>query len=134
VNTVPGEVKFSLDVRARTDEVLGKVEAEMKAEFEKLRQGEALVEGEVRSQKADCEIEWKDDFRSPAVHFNKECIDCVEESCAEIFGSKTSSLISPMVSGAGKFSHIGVCTAVPCQTPYLPLSTEYRVIRKRGKS
>ena len=94
VNTVPGIVKFSLDIRAAEDERLMAMEDEMKAEFEKL------------AKEGGCRVEWRLDAPSKAVKFHDDCIQCVQESCENLFGERAKELTAPMISGAGGFSTI----------------------------
>ena len=95
-NTVPGRVKFSLDIRASEDERLMKMEEEMKVAFDAI----AMGKGE-QTQGRPCQVEWRLDAPSEAVRFDEDCIRCVEESCAGLFGERVGKLTQVMTSGAG---------------------------------
>ncbi|MCJ1418979.1 hypothetical protein MMC32_005330 [Xylographa parallela] len=92
VNTVPGLVTFSLDIRHPADATLQRMEAAMVAEFAALASGAALAPGEVRGR--PCAVAWRLDAPSAAVEFDAECVACVRESCAGLAGGE-------MRSGAG---------------------------------
>ena len=94
VNTVPGTVRFSLDIRAAEDERLMAMEQELKTEFEKL------------AKEGGCGVEWRLDAPSKAIKFHDDCIQCVQESCEGLFGERTKELTAPMISGAGEFSTV----------------------------
>lgn len=103
MNTVPGKVQFSLDIRSETDEVLMKVEQTLIEDFQRIAHGEninGLEDGGVRGK--GCEIEWTLVAPSPAVSFDRDCIRCVEESGRSVLGQNADNLMMRMVSGAGK--------------------------------
>ena len=102
VNTVPGTVQFSLDIRAGEDDRLMRLEESLKSDFEKIANGEAVAhlnKGGTRGR--GCSVEWRLDAPSRAVHFDKDCIRCVEDSAAELFGDRAQDLTQSMISGAG---------------------------------
>ncbi|MCJ1288643.1 hypothetical protein MMC34_000171 [Xylographa carneopallida] len=80
VNTVPGLVTFSLDIRHPDDATLQRMEVGMQSAFAALASGAQRAEGEVRGR--PCAVEWRLDAPSPAVVFDAECVRCVRESCA----------------------------------------------------
>lgn len=88
-NTVPGIVRFSLDIRAGDDERLMRLEDQLKIDFDRIAKGMAvdnLNEGGTRGR--GCTVEWKLDAPSEAVVFDKDCIRCVEDSatvCVSMF-------------------------------------------------
>ena len=92
VNTVPGIVQFSLDLRAAEDENLMAMEEEMKVAFKEL------------AEEVGCRAEWRLDAPSKAVRFHDDCIRCVRESCEGLFGERMEELTASMISGAGTFS------------------------------
>ncbi|KAL6717465.1 hypothetical protein ACLMJK_005380 [Lecanora helva] len=120
-NTVPGTVNFSLDIRAGLDSQLLEFEDQLKVDFEKiarnknvgdLNKGGTLGKG--------CSVEWTLDAPSKAVNFDKECIECVEESAKGLFGEERyDALTQKMISGAG---HDSVFTSkrVPTSMIFVP--------------
>lgn len=104
VNTVPGRVRFSLDVRARSDRTLAATIAEIKSEFARLVEGEELVPGGGEVRGKGCSWEWRDDFQSKAVVFDARAVGCVEAAAGAVFGEgEVRGLTEGMVSGAGRF-------------------------------
>lgn len=83
-NVIPGEVFFTIDFRDPNDEVVAKMEEEVRAAFDK------IVEAS--------EITFKFDriWDSPAVHFDKDCIQAVEDAALAL-----SQPARKIVSGAG---------------------------------
>ena len=76
----------------------------MKTDFEKIARGENvanLSDGGTRGR--GCAVEWHLDAPSTAVTFDEDCIRCVEESAAELFGERASALTPRMISGAGTY-------------------------------
>ncbi|MCJ1299522.1 hypothetical protein MMC08_002314 [Hypocenomyce scalaris] len=101
-NTVPGTVRFSLDVRTGDDSRLMELEKCLKADFDRIASGEdvgGLNQGGTRGRA--CSVEWKLDFPSAAINFHPDCISCVEESAKSFFADEVSKLTQPMISGAG---------------------------------
>ena len=96
VNTVPGSVSFSLDLRAAKDETVGLIEAEAKMRFKKIAGG--------GDNTGSCKVEWILDSPSEAINFHQDCIQCVEQSAHNVLGKETDELSMRMVSGAGAFS------------------------------
>ncbi|KAF7947278.1 uncharacterized protein EAE97_004527 [Botrytis byssoidea] len=110
-NTVPGFVQFSLDIRSPEDQKLLDCEKELKRDFELIAAGEQMPTlGASGKRGKGCLVEWKMDADSPATHFNKDCIRCVEESAGDLAGTDfcvgdqteaVSESYRRMVSGAG---------------------------------
>ncbi|KAF7917030.1 uncharacterized protein EAE98_010461 [Botrytis deweyae] len=110
-NTVPGFVQFSLDIRSPEDQRLLNFEKELKRDFELIAAGEQMPTlGASGKRGKGCLVEWKMDTDSPATHFNKDCIRCVEESAGDLAGTASgigdqteavSESYRRMVSGAG---------------------------------
>lgn len=113
-NTVPGSVKFSLDIRAPADETVQAVEDEIKDSFALIASGTdvgALNQGGTPGR--PCTVNIRTDSVSPAVKFHEDCIRCVSDSAASMFGSDTPNLTKPMTSGAG---HDSVFASKVCPT------------------
>ncbi|KAH8902525.1 amidase [Coniochaeta sp. PMI_546] len=100
VNTIPGHVRFSLDVRAPADSTVEAVEAELKSDFASLA-----------SSNDKLSVSWQTDSTSPAVNFHPDCIAVVRASAESVTGS--ADLVRDMVSGAG---HDSVYTSRRCPT------------------
>ncbi|PLB34551.1 M20 family metallo-hydrolase [Aspergillus candidus] len=117
VNTVPGEVSFTLDIRGPKDELVAVVEAALKKDFD------AIAAEEGRGIGKPCRVEWTLDFDSPLVQFHPDCIDCVQQSAeavvADAGSSEPKSLVREMMSGAG---HDSVFTSkrVPTSMIFVP--------------
>lgn len=102
-NTVPGRVQFTLDIRSESDEDLMKVERELVKDFEQIAKGEnigGLQDGGVSG--VACHVEWMLVAPSKAVCFDRDCIQCVEESAREVLGENADNLMMRMISGAGE--------------------------------
>jgi hydantoinase/carbamoylase family amidase len=120
-NTVPGFVHFSLDVRAPLDETVEKVEKDCRAAFDAIAAGENAygVNDNTHPSNLSCNVEWRTDFVSPATHFHKDCISCVQDAGAdlcgggEVQGKNVGSWGKLMTSGAG---HDSVYTSMHCPT------------------
>lgn len=101
VNTVPGNVNFTLDVRGLENEAVLGCETELKKEFDAIAAEEGSGIGK------PCRAEWTLDFDSPAVKFHEDCIQCVSESATAVVENDNSSIRSPeslvrqIGSGAG---------------------------------
>jgi hydantoinase/carbamoylase family amidase len=104
INTIPGWVQFTLDLRSPSDDTLMHLEQTLKTKADK----EAL-----KSPKP-VTLDWQLDFSSPATNFHPKCITCVEESATSILTpEKAPSLMRKMISGAG---HDSVFTNKRCPT------------------
>lgn len=101
-NTVPGTVRFSLDIRTGDDTRLLRMEEELKHDFARIAAGEdvgGLNEG--GTQGKACTVGWRLDAPSTAIKFDEECIQCVEQSARTLLGPEADSLVQRMTSGAG---------------------------------
>ena len=101
INTVPGTVQFSLDIRAAEDDRLMKLEEDLKRVFSTVADGYPVGEGvtaEAQAQGLPCKISWRSETPSKAVKFHDDCIRCVRETTRELFGDDASQT---MTSGAG---------------------------------
>lgn len=104
INTVPGIVHLSLDIRAGKDELLMGLEDRMRSDFERIADGEDVAhlnDGGTRGK--GCSVEWQLDAPSAAVRFDEGCIRCVEESAAVLFGTQSRAVAQSMISGAGMY-------------------------------
>ena len=103
-NTVPGKVKFSLDIRAGEDDRLMILENELKVDFAKIANNEAVDDlNEGGTLGRGCTVDWTLDAPSEAINFNEDCIRCVDESAKELFGEEHEKLTQAMISGAGQY-------------------------------
>jgi hydantoinase/carbamoylase family amidase len=115
VNTIPGFVSFSLDIRAPETSHVIACEEELRKEFDAIAAEEGKAIGK------PCRVEWRLDFDSPAINFHEDCIACVTESakalCAD--GPSPESLYRTIRSGAG---HDSVFTSkrVPTSMVFVP--------------
>jgi acetylornithine deacetylase/succinyl-diaminopimelate desuccinylase-like protein len=109
VNTIPGRVKFSLDIRAPTDSILDGLEKHLRCDFD-----DAIFEANAtRTERmaAKLSVTWHKESDSPAINFDDKCISAVGESAADILGD--SGLARDMISSAG---HDSVSTSRRCPT------------------
>ncbi|KAJ5823549.1 Peptidase M20 [Penicillium robsamsonii] len=117
VNTVPGEVSFSLDIRGPETELVVEVEKQLRTDFDAIAAAEGAGIGK------PCRVEWTLDFDSPAVKFHEDCIDCVQQSAQAVVSdasvADTKSLVRTIMSGAG---HDSVFTSkrVPTSMIFIP--------------
>ena len=100
VNTVPGTVTTSLDVRHKEDDKLAKLLEAINAQIV------------VLSTKHTCEIDMKETFASSAVIFQKDAVACADAAAADVVGKSVGS-VRRMISGAG---HDSVFTSKKCPT------------------
>lgn len=111
VNTVPGYVKMSLDLRCPKEETLDELERRVMA---RLR---SSTEGQSERGRSPVQAQIKETFRSGAVRFQKEAVDCVEAAAKNVLASAEAgqgkTLMRKMTSGAG---HDSVCTSKRCPT------------------
>lgn len=113
-NTVPGEVNFSLDIRAPKDSVVQEMEEAIRTDFPKIAAGENILNAQ-----QDCtpslptSVTITQDSDSPAVNFHSDCISAVTDAANSALGADASSLTEEMVSGAG---HDSVYTNRQCPT------------------
>jgi hydantoinase/carbamoylase family amidase len=117
VNTVPGQVSFSLDIRGPETALVAEVEKELRSDFDKIAAAEGAGIGK------PCRVEWTLDFDSPAVKFHEDCINCVQQSAHAVVADApvvdTKALVRPIMSGAG---HDSVFTSkrVPTSMIFVP--------------
>jgi len=131
-NTVPGFVRFSLDIRAREDEKVTQLEEALKNDFAKIAAGDDIGGVNTRGTKGRaCTVDWQLDSVSPSVKFHEDCIRCVEASANGMLGTKSAGLVQRMTSGAG---HDSVYTSkhsptsmifVPCRDGVSHNPSEY---------
>lgn len=101
-NTVPGFVRFSLDIRAKEDANLRKLEDTLKADFAKIAAGEDIGGVNARGVKGrGCNVEWQLDTDSPSTKFHEDCVKCVVASAKSTLGTSSGNLVQRMTSGAG---------------------------------
>ncbi|OKL58474.1 hypothetical protein UA08_06347 [Talaromyces atroroseus] len=101
-NTVPGVVRFSLDMSSKEDQKLRALEDSLKSDFAKIAAGEDI--GGVNAlgtRGKGCSVEWVTDADSPSVKFHADCIACVEESANNILDARSDDQVLRMTSGAG---------------------------------
>lgn len=114
VNTIPGRVRFSLDVRSPSTEKVEEFIKTLRSELER-------VAAEAEYSALPCSITtWQEDTNSPAQKFDQRCIEAVKQSALSVLGQETGSpeeardlVQENMTSGAG---HDSVYTAKRCPT------------------
>ncbi|KAI0148438.1 hypothetical protein GGR57DRAFT_240808 [Xylariaceae sp. FL1272] len=112
-NTIPGCVKFSLDIRAPADETVDALETDLKRDFARLAAGKnvgGLLDGSVPGSEP-LHVSWRSDSDSPATRFHPSCIDAVRASAVAVTGDE--GLVREMTSGAG---HDSVYASRRCPT------------------
>lgn len=92
INTIPGDVVFSLDMRASSAQVLNNMEDVIRESFAEIAS---------ENQHNPCEVTWTLDTQSHAVAFHEQAVHCVSDSCEKFFQEDAKTLVAPMVSGAG---------------------------------
>ncbi len=100
VNTIPGHVRFSLDIRAPADATLDALEAELRRDFAALARSGA----EGAAPGLPLQLSIRTDSTSPATHFHADCIAAVRASAQSVLGGggpAQSGLARDMTSGAG---------------------------------
>ncbi|KAL1989910.1 hypothetical protein VTN49DRAFT_7107 [Thermomyces lanuginosus] len=118
VNTVPGLVSFSLDIRGPETAAVDVVDKELRKEFDAI----AATEGQGVGK--PCRVKWTLDFDTPATKFHPDCIDCVEQSAEAVVAQDPSvrepkALIRRMMSGAGHDT-VFTSTRVPSSMIFVP--------------
>ncbi|KAM5475247.1 hypothetical protein MauCBS54593_001723 [Microsporum audouinii] len=115
VNTVPGFVSFSFDLRGPEIEDVEVADAALRKEFD------AIAAEEGKGIGKPCRVEWQLDFETPATKFDPGCIECVTESARAVVADKPNpeSLYRTIRSGAG---HDSVFTnkRVPTSMVFVP--------------
>lgn len=121
-NTIPSSVKFSLDIRAPHDTIVENAEKDIRDSFAAIAAGNdigGLNEGTTSG--IPCSVKITVDSDSPAIHFNEECVDCVEDAVKGMYGTAAPELSREMTSGAGhdsvNTSYIAPTTMIfiPCK-------------------
>ena len=107
VNTVPGHVTFSLDVRHREDAVVEAMESEI---LSMMRQTE---EASKQEGGPGITMELKEYFKSSAIKFDKDAVACVAEAGRNVLELPEGQGVRKMTSGAG---HDSVFTSFHCPT------------------
>ena len=103
-NTVPGAVRFSLDIRACDDNRLIMLEHELKADFQKIAKNEAVDDLNASGTIGKgCTVNWTLDAPNEAITFDEDCIRCVDQSARELFGDEHTKLTQHLISGAGQY-------------------------------
>jgi acetylornithine deacetylase/succinyl-diaminopimelate desuccinylase-like protein len=101
-NTVPGFVRFSLDIRSKEDAKLQQLEDALKSEFASIAAGGDFGGVNARGVKGrGCTVEWQLDSDSPATKFHQDCVKCVEASAIDMLGTNSGNQVQRMTSGAG---------------------------------
>ncbi|KAF7713659.1 N-carbamoyl-L-amino-acid hydrolase [Penicillium ucsense] len=117
VNTVPGRVSFSLDIRGPETALVAEVEDELRSAFDEIAAAEGAGIGK------PCQVKWTLDFDSPAIKFHEDCIDCVQESALAVVAdapvADTKALVRPIMSGAGHDS-VFASKRVPTSMIFVP--------------
>ncbi|KAI0477259.1 amidase [Xylariaceae sp. FL0804] len=111
-NTIPGHVRFSLDVRAPDDDTMNRMETALNGHFSYLAMGnniDGLLDGSTPGRPVG--VSWRTDFTSHATIFDPVCIAVVQESAEAVTGDR--SLVRDMTSGAG---HDSVYASRRCPT------------------
>ncbi|KAL5891788.1 hypothetical protein ACKVWM_002793 [Pyricularia oryzae] len=112
VNTIPGHVRVSLDIRAPQDSTLDALEADLKRDFDLLSKGidppgskSQLLAGATPGRNDAFSITWKTDSVSEATKFHPDCIETVRASAMSVLEARglenPQGLIRDMTSGAG---------------------------------
>ncbi len=104
-NTVPGSIFMTIDLRNPDDAVVEQMETEVRAPAERIARDAGLT--------LDLRCVWN----SPAVHFDRGCIDAVRRA-AEASGYRHRD----MVSGAGHDSGY-ICRVAPTAMVFIPCAT-----------
>ncbi|KAF3052210.1 hypothetical protein E8E11_009968 [Didymella keratinophila] len=92
-NTVPGDVTFSLDIRAKQDSTVAELKALIERDFPKIAAGEdidGLNHGCTPGLPLSVSI--TEDFDSPATTFHSDCIDAVRKSAHSVLGPDSQNL------------------------------------------
>lgn len=100
VNTIPGHVSFTVDLRHPSDAAIAVIESEFKAQAEVIARSE--------SEKG-CTVEWQTSRDQPAVTFHPAAVECVRDAAAAVGGDDCMDI----QSGAG---HDSCSTSLHCPT------------------
>ncbi|KAI6361101.1 hypothetical protein MCOR25_006566 [Pyricularia grisea] len=112
VNTIPGHVRMSLDIRAPEDATLDALEADLKRDFDLLSKGvdppgskSQLLAGATPGRNDAFSVTWKTDSVSEATKFHPDCVETVRASALSVLEARglenPQGLIRNMTSGAG---------------------------------
>lgn len=117
-NTIPGHVRFSLDVRAKRDALRDEICDEIMHRIDKIASGDpAFAEHTTSGPEAfpDKMVDYsvRVDSTSAAVNFHEDCIESVRAGAEDLFGADVENLTRRIVSGAG---HDSVYTSKVCPT------------------
>lgn len=113
-NTVPGHVRFSLDIRAPLDATVDALEATLRKDFDVLAQGGPSPFSEAPPHGGlPLSVRWQTDTVSPATRFHADCIEAVREAAISVLNDTTGKLAREMTSGAG---HDSVYASRHCPT------------------
>jgi hydantoinase/carbamoylase family amidase len=113
-NTVPGDVTFSLDIRAPKDATVEKMKELILADFPKIAAGDdVLGSNDNCTSGLPCSVTITEDFDSPATTFHPDCIDSVGKAARSVLGPNSHNLVMDIVSGAG---HDSVYASKRCPT------------------
>ena len=104
VNTIPGKVVLTVDVRHKD-------QAELEKLVKVLKDLAGGVAGHGKKRGAGLSIDWKEDFASDVVKFDKQAMQCVREGAKNVLGDGKNPRL--MTSGAG---HDSVYTNFHCPT------------------
>ncbi|KAK5053265.1 hypothetical protein LTR84_002239 [Exophiala bonariae] len=118
VNTVPGEVRLSLDIRHPTDEglatILAEVENSCRDVSEAALKSSCPEDGSKTSHLRQIAFHMQETFSSPATKFHPDAVLCVEQAAAAMYPKERfEANVKKMISGAG---HDSVCTNDHCPT------------------
>jgi hydantoinase/carbamoylase family amidase len=120
VNTVPGYVRMSLDLRCPNEQTLDELEAKvMRSLKATTAAAAAAADRPTHAGNASVRVEIKETFRSGAVRFQTGAVDCVEAAarsvlrCAGAAAEQGKTLVRRMTSGAG---HDSIFASKRCPT------------------
>lgn len=112
VNTIPGNVRFSLDIRSPVDATVEAVEAQLRKDFAAIASGGNADDPSFpQTSKHKLAVDWTTDTTSAAVNFHPDCIAAVRAAAGSVLGDE--GLVRDMVSGAG---HDSVYASRRCPT------------------
>ncbi|KAF2745853.1 amidase [Sporormia fimetaria CBS 119925] len=113
-NTVPGEVTFSLDIRAKSDDTVAKMKELVLSDFPAIAAGENIngIQDDC-TPGLPCTVDIVEDFDSPATNFHPDCISVVAQAAHSVLGRDSHNLMMEMTSGAG---HDSVYASKRCPT------------------
>lgn len=115
VNTLPGFVSFSLDIRAPETEMVVACDEQLRKDFA------AIAAEEGKNIGKPCSVSWQLDSDTPKVKFNDICIECVTESTNALLAEEpeANNLHRTIQSGAGHDS-VYTSTRVPTSMIFVP--------------